>query len=113
VISIETLLDVSTLSLEEVICQLRSAEEDEVTPQIADGKLYLTEQEWVERGRRKDGDGGQGGSSSGNGRGRGGGGHGRGRGHGSHGDEAGLAGRKGNYHWCGKSRHWARDCLSK
>jgi hypothetical protein len=50
VISIETLLDVSTLSLEEVICQLRSAEEDGVTPQIADGKLYLTEQEWVERG---------------------------------------------------------------
>jgi hypothetical protein len=50
VISIETLLDVSTLSLEEAICQLRSAEEDGVTPQIADGKLYLTEQEWVERG---------------------------------------------------------------
>jgi hypothetical protein len=50
VISIETLLDVSTLSLEEAICQLRSAEEDGVTQQIADGKLYLTEQEWVERG---------------------------------------------------------------
>jgi hypothetical protein len=48
VISIETLLDVSTLTVEKVTGQLRSAEEDGVAPPAADGKLYLTEQEWAE-----------------------------------------------------------------
>jgi hypothetical protein len=79
VISIETLLNVSTLSLEEVTGRLRSVEEDGATPPPADGKLYLTEQEWVEHSKKKQTDGS---SSSGGGRGRGGGSRGRGRGRG-------------------------------
>jgi hypothetical protein len=39
VISIETRLDVSTLSLEEVIGRLRSAKEDSAAPPAADDKL--------------------------------------------------------------------------
>jgi hypothetical protein len=113
VISIETLLDVSTLSLEEVTGRLRSAEEDGVAPHIADGKLYLTEQVWVEHSRKKETDGGQGGSGSDDGRGRGGGGHGSGRGHGGHGDGANSSGGKGNCHRCRKPRHWARGYWSK
>jgi hypothetical protein len=61
VISIKMLLDVSTLSLEEVIVQLRSTEEDKVTPPAVEGKLYLTEEEWVERSKKKDGDSSHGG----------------------------------------------------
>jgi hypothetical protein len=53
-ISIETLLDVSTLSLEEVTSQPRSAEEDGGAPPTADGKLYLMEQEWAERSKKKE-----------------------------------------------------------
>jgi hypothetical protein len=110
VISIETLLDVSTLSLEEVTDRLRSAEEDGVAPLVAEGKIYLTEQEWVERSKKKDVDGG---SSSGGGHGRGGSGRGRGRGRGGRDDGAGSSGEKGSYHRCGKPGHWAQDCRSK
>jgi hypothetical protein len=96
VISIETLLDVSTLMLEEVTGQLRLAEEDSVVPPVADGNLYLTKKEWAERHMKKDADVG---SSSG-------GGH-------SGGDGAGASGEKGNYYQCGKLGHQAWVCQSK
>jgi hypothetical protein len=108
VISIETLLDVSTLSLEEVTGRLRSAEEDSGALPSSEGKLYLTEQEWVERSKKKEAEGS---SSSGGGRGKGGGGGGRGRVRGrGRGDGSGG---KGNCHRCGKPGHWARNCQTK
>jgi hypothetical protein len=78
VFSIETLLDGSTLSLEEVTGRLRSAEEDSVMPPIAEGKLYLIEEEWLECSKKKDGDSSCGSSSSSGSRGIGGCDHGRG-----------------------------------
>ena len=87
VISIETLLDISKLSIEEVTGRLKAA--DDVEPpaqQTAGGKLLLTEEQWVERYKKKDQGSTRGGSSSssrgkrrGRGRGRGSGGHGNSR----------------------------------
>jgi hypothetical protein len=50
VLSIETLLDISTLSLEEITERLKAAEDYQPPPssQNTDGKLYLTEEEWLE-----------------------------------------------------------------
>jgi hypothetical protein len=111
VISIETLLDVSTLSLEEVTSRLRSAEEDGAAPPTTEGKLLLTEEEWLERNKKESGDGSRAGSNGGRGgRGRGGGNCGRGKGRGSCGDGAGSPGDRGgnnnnNCHRCGKLGH--------
>jgi hypothetical protein len=44
VVSIETLLDIDTLSVEEVTGRLKAATNDEPAPVRADGKLYLTEE---------------------------------------------------------------------
>lgn len=45
VISIETLLDVSTLTVEDITDRLKAAEdEDDVSPSSIEGKLYLTEE---------------------------------------------------------------------
>jgi hypothetical protein len=47
VVSIETLLDVSTLTVEDIIGRLKSAEdEDDMPPSSIGGKLYLTEEQW-------------------------------------------------------------------
>jgi hypothetical protein len=63
VLSIETLLNVSTLSIEEVTGRLKAAEDDAVESSIAEGKLLLSEEEWVERSKKKEtGDGSRGGS---------------------------------------------------
>jgi hypothetical protein len=87
VLSIETLLDVSTLSIEEVTGRLKAAEGDAVESSVAEGKLLLSEEEWAERSKKKEtGDGSHGGSRGGGGRGgrgRGGENRGRGRGHGA------------------------------
>jgi hypothetical protein len=103
VISIEMLLDVSTLSPEEITNQLRSTEEDGVTPCVAEGKLYFTE-EWVERSK-KDADSGRGGSSSSGSQGRGGDDRSWGWGHGGRGYGAGSSGERRNCHRCGKLGH--------
>ena len=76
VISIETLLDIDTLSVEEVTGWLKATTDNE--PSLAQdvaGKLLLTEEQWLERYKKRDKDSGHGGSSFG--------GHGkrRGRGH--------------------------------
>ena len=117
VISIETLLDISKLSIEEVTGRLKAA--DDVEPpaqQTAGGKLLLTEEQWVERYKKKDQGSTRGGSSSGSrGKRRG---RGRGRGSGGHGDSqagwsAGRAPPEDPCPRCGIKGHWARDCRSK
>jgi hypothetical protein len=60
VVSIETLLDIDTLSVEEVTGRLKAASDDE--PSLAkdvSGKLLLTEEQWLER-YKKDGESGRG-----------------------------------------------------
>jgi uncharacterized membrane protein YgcG len=57
-LSIETLLDISTLSLEEVTGRLKSAEDSDQSSSSTTtgtaGKLYLTEEEWLERYKKKE-----------------------------------------------------------
>jgi hypothetical protein len=118
VLSIETLLDVSTLSIEEITGRLKVVEDDVVESPAVEGKLLLTEEEWRERAKKKDtGDASRGGSNGDRGgRGRGGGNRGRGRGRGGRGDSSGSSGGRGNNgncHRCGKPGHWAHDCRSK
>jgi hypothetical protein len=107
VLSIETLLDVSTLTIEEVIGRLKMAEDDGIETSAIKRKLLLTEDEWHEKINKKEvDDGSHGGSNADRGsRGRGGGNRDRGRGHDSRGDGIGLNGRHGNYHRCGKPGH--------
>ncbi|XP_066365059.1 uncharacterized protein [Miscanthus floridulus] len=80
VVSIETILNIDTLSIEEVTGWLKVATDDE--PSLAQdvaGKLLLVEEQWLEHYRKRDKDSSHGGSSSS--------GHGkcwgRGRGHGT------------------------------
>jgi hypothetical protein len=55
VISIETLLDSADLSVEEITGCLKAAEDDDVPEVGRDGdKLYLTEEQWLERYKQKD-----------------------------------------------------------
>jgi hypothetical protein len=89
---------------------LRLAEEDGVAPLATEGKLYLTEEEWIEHSKKKHGDVDRGGSSCCGIRG---GGRGRGQDCGCRGDGASSSGGCGNCHRCGKPRHWAQDCHSK
>jgi hypothetical protein len=115
VISIETLLDVSTLSIEEVTGRLKAVEDDGVETFAAEGKLLLIEEEWVEKNKKKEGDGSGRSNGGCGGRGCGGGGRGRGRGRGGRGDGAAPSSARSNNnrHHCGKPGHWACDCRSK
>ena len=55
IISMETLVDISTLSIEEVTGRLLASEDNpEPTTNQAGGKLYLTEEQWVERYKQKE-----------------------------------------------------------
>ena len=57
VISMETLLDISTLSVEEVTGRLLASEDNpEPTSNQVGGKLFLTEEQWVERYKQKEGE---------------------------------------------------------
>lgn len=115
-LSIETLLDLSTLSIEEVTGRLKAVEDrfPASATNGADGKLLLTEEEWITRMQeRKHGEGSPSGSKSGN----------RRRKQGRKKPDAGGtsdgkpgAGRdisKDKCHNCGKMGHWARTCRSK
>jgi hypothetical protein len=117
VLSIETLLDVSMLSIEEITDGLKAVEGDVVEASAMEGKLLLSEEEWHERSKKKEtGEGSQAGSTSDrSGRCRGGGNRGSGRGHRGHGEGSGVSGGcvNSNYHRCGKPGHWAQDCRSK
>jgi uncharacterized membrane protein YgcG len=114
VLSIETLLDVSTLSIEEITGRLKATEDDVAEAPAVEGKLLLTEQEWHERSKKKEtGEGSRGGSTGDHGRrGRGGGNRGRGRGRGDGSDASGGR-RDSNCHHCGKLGHWAQDYRTK
>jgi uncharacterized membrane protein YgcG len=99
VVSIETLFDILTLLVEEVIVCLKGVEDDGVIDGNWDGgdKLYLTEEEWLERFKQKESDGGhRGGNFSSRGSGGG--------GSGSQGKKPG--GKKG-----GTSSDSDRDCV--
>ena len=53
--SIETLLDLNGMSVEELIGRLRSAAEHcSITTADAGGQILLTEQEWIARGKQRD-----------------------------------------------------------
>jgi len=115
VISIETLLDIDTLSVEEVTGWLKATTDNE--PSLAQdvaGKLLLTEEQWLERYKKRDKDSGRGGSSSG-GRGKR---RGRGRGRGTGSDSRASASSGQTVtddacKACGKKGHWTKDCRSK
>ncbi|XP_078437272.1 uncharacterized protein LOC144707891 [Wolffia australiana] len=113
VVAITTLLDVSTLTVADLTGRLKAAEDAFEEPPSAmhhDGKLYLTEEEWDLRRRKRDADNKPaGGSSTAAHRGR----RGRGRGRGS--DKSSSSGRPSGDECrrCGKMDHWARECRSK
>jgi uncharacterized membrane protein YgcG len=120
ILSIETLLDVSTLSIKEITGHLKAVEDNVVDTPAVERKLLLTEEEWRDRSKKKEAaaDGSRGGSSGdhgGRGCRSGGGNRGRGRGHGGCGVGANALGGCGgnNCHCCSKPGHWARECHSK
>lgn len=119
VLSIETLLDISTLSLEEVTGRLKAAEDAMPLPSSSSdnaGKLYLTEEEWLERHKKKEQEAKKNSGSPSNrgkrrgGKGRNGGGAGVG---GAKNTNSGAARREDKCRNCGKYGHWAKDCRSK
>ena len=75
--AIETLVDLNTLALEELIGRLKATEERyalDGTPSGGDGgggKLLLTEEEWFTRLKLREGDGSSGSNGHGRGRGKG------------------------------------------
>jgi hypothetical protein len=117
-IAIRTLLDVTTMSVADLVGRLKEAEEafEEVSTSLKhEGKLYLTEEEWDARRRRRElenhsGDGAaRGGASSSRGGGR----RGRGRGRASGGPGGSNKPAWDECRRCGKTGHWARECRSK
>jgi len=126
VISIETLLDISELSIEEVTGRLKAANDVKTAPsQVVGGKLLLTEEQWLERYKKKESGRGDT-SSSGHGKG-----HGKPRGRGGRGNSdarSGIGGHNSEGRTgsgasranpddickrCGKKGHWAEHCRGK
>nr|XP_051190220.1 uncharacterized protein LOC127303539 [Lolium perenne] len=117
-LSIETLVDLDTLSIDELVGRLKAAEEryaldHDITTGV--GELLLTEEEWRARAKFCGGGSSSGGSSGG------GSGNDRRREKGRHcgkdgqrrdGNPSGAA-RDDECHYCGKKGHWARDCRKK
>jgi hypothetical protein len=128
-ISIETLLDINTIAVEEVTGMLRAVEQRRKRAPILDnhGRQLLCEEEWMTKLKLHESEGKGGGSSSGNASGMKGGARGKGRGRGN-GDGAASSShdvgkskfrsgpgsaKKDQCKCCGKYGHWARDCHSK
>jgi hypothetical protein len=104
VVSIETLLNIDTLSIEEVTGRLKAATDDEpAPPQTADGKLLLTEEQWLEKYKKLEYS--RGGSSSGSrGKRRD---RGHGRSDGGNNDTRASTNAGDTCRNCGKKGHWA------
>jgi hypothetical protein len=120
-VSIETLLDILMLSVEEVTTRKKAVEDDGITASNWDSgdKFYLIKEEWLERFKQKESDEGHhrgifgsgsssGGSSGSHGK-KGGGKKGS-MGSDSNGDSAGQPGHgKDKCQSCGKIGHWAKE----
>jgi hypothetical protein len=115
-VSIESVLDIANMLIEEITGRLRAVEgrgdEDEADPPAgAGGKLLLTEEQWL--ARMKDKQPGEGSSKSGAGKG---GGKNRPRNQkkkknaGAGGGESGGKDDHNTCHNCGKKGHWAKEC---
>jgi hypothetical protein len=128
-VSIETLLDIKTITVEEVTSMLRTVEQRRKPAVARDSQdwLLLCEEEWMARLKLCEFEAKGGGSSSSNASGRRHDAWGKGRGRGN-GDGTALLSRDGNKpksgnglgptkkdqcKRCGKFGHWARDCRSK
>jgi hypothetical protein len=111
-ISIETLLDLNSMSMEEATGHLRAVEEKKKksTSQAKDGRFLLTEEEWMARLKVHEGEGSNGGRGHGKGRCGGGG---RGTPSASADDGARRARPTDICRAYGKAGHWARECRSK
>jgi hypothetical protein len=116
-VAIQVSADLTTLTLEDASGQLRAAQEadaedDEAPPPRADGKLYMTREQWEAQSKPK-GEGSSGGSrpsAAGGAR------WGRARRAPSSGGSSAGPGQKiaaDQCHRCGKSGHWARECPTK
>ena len=107
VISIESILDISQLSIEEVTGRLNVVDNVEPAPaHTVSGKLLLTEEQWIEKYKKKGPDSSRGGSGFG-GRGKG---WGRGQGRGS---GESRPPPDSPCPRCEKKGHWASYCRKK
>jgi hypothetical protein len=108
VISMETLLDLKSLSIEEVDGHLLAVEQrKKPSPsKEAGGRLLLTEEEWMARMKTCDGSGSNAGSRSGGGKNRG---NKQGAGEG----KKSSTGCNDVCGCCSKKGHWARECCKK
>jgi transposase InsO family protein len=127
--SIETLLDLNTVSIEEVTGRLRAVEQRRRKPApVVDnqGRLLLTHEEWMAKLKigggfgEKGSSSNSGGSNAGAGNKRGGGVRGRGRTNSSAPRQAPGAGegmgqpkKSGKCNYCNKKGHWAKECRSR
>jgi hypothetical protein len=115
VVLIKTLIDISTLSVEEVTVRLKIVEEDNAAGNCDEGKFYLMEEQWLEKYKQKEQEGswhnggfsclskGRGGKSKSS------------TTSDSGGDRSGPPGTrsKDNCRSCGKIGHWARECCCR
>ncbi|XP_078443050.1 uncharacterized protein LOC144712656 [Wolffia australiana] len=120
VVAITTLLDVSTLTIADLTGRLKVVEdafEETLSAMHHEGKLYLTEEEWDVRRKKRDAENKHGGGGSSNAARRGRRVHGPGRGSekgSSGGGSSGNSGQSNNEcRKCGMLGHWARECHSK
>jgi hypothetical protein len=111
-ISMETLLDLDALSIEEVVDHLRTVERRKKPPSSkdSDGPLLLMEEEWMARMKARDGSNSSFGNHATNnssGSGKTGAKAKSGNNQNTGGDRKGVAGCEDVFAYCGKKSHWA------
>jgi hypothetical protein len=130
-VAAETLLDLNTVTVEEVTGRLRAVEQrrrKKSTPTVdSQGRLLLTQEEWMAKWKISGASGDKGSSSGAGGSGGGSGGNRRpgascGRGRGNSGsarqavgpaDGLGPAKKTDKCRYCGKKGHWTKECRSR